>query len=560
MERTMGNTLRKTYCGPHTIVSSLGFDSKECFDSIMNGTASFKQSPFGCPVAIIDRSKLDDSHLVGHSYAEKLAILSLAKVISLSGESLDKPRNLLVVSTTKGNIDCLNSDIERSYLWSMANNIGKHFGCVNKPLIVSNACISGVASVVIASRLIARGEYDNIYVLGVDIVSDFVVSGFNSFKSLSATVCRPYDAKRDGLTLGEACGVLMLTSSLANSDNGIFVSGGALSDDANHISGPSRTGDGLLNAILGAMSQAAVNASDIGYINAHGTGTIFNDEMESKAFCLASLSHIPCNSLKPYLGHTLGASGVVEIILSIMQMQSGVVFGVEGYGKNGVPHELNICSRHRKIDFYHTLKTASGFGGTNAAIVLSKSETSDTEYNLAISRDLKCSEVASVSVVKEADTGFGPKIRNLYKSLGEQNLKFFKMDNLSKLGYVASCLLLKDMVLGIDPTRVGLVISSCSASLDTDLNHQSILNQNLPEGTSPAVFVYTLANVVAAEIAIKHRIKGELSVFVSETKNMDFMEYYSRKLIEDNICDAVIYGWCELLHEDYEADFKLIKL
>ena len=133
------------------------------------------------------------------------------------------------------------------------------------------------------------------------------------------------------------------------------------------------------------------------------------------------------------------------------------------------------------------------------------------------------------------------------------------MDNLSKLAYTASCILLKDVVLSTPSDRVGIVVANRSSSLDTDINHQTNINLRQVEGTSPSVFVYTLANVMAAEIAISHKIQGELSVFISEKKNMSFLENYSTDLINRNLCDMVIYGWCELLKEDYNAEFKLIK-
>lgn len=553
----MGNRMKMAYCGPHTIISSLGLNSQQNYDSVMAYGTNL--SPyFNSSVALINRDMLDLSGQDDYTDAEKLSISALSATVNQSGVSLSNPRSLLILSTTKGNIDSINDDFERSYLWSMANQLENHFECSNKPLIVSNACISGVAAVVVASRFIEQGVYDNIYVLGVDVVSRFVVSGFNSFKSLSATVCTPYDEGRDGLTLGEACSVLMLSCDESKSESKIVVSGGAMSDDANHISGPSRTGDGLFYAISRAMNQAGVDASHIGFVNAHGTGTLFNDEMESKALNMASLANVPCNSLKPYIGHTLGASGVAEVVLSILQLQNSVVFGVKGYENNGVPHELNVSPKHRNIDVNHCIKTASGFGGTNAAVVLSKAEYCNR--GAVGSRSIDCRELTSFGIRSDDKTDFGTRIRSLYKSLDEPNMKFFKMDNLSKLGYVASCLLLKDITLDFPAHRIGLIISNRSSSLDTDINHQRILDQNLTEGTSPAVFVYTLANVVAAEIAIKHKFQGELNVFVSEEKNMNFMKGYSQKLIEENVCDAVIYGWCELLDGEYEADFKLLTI
>lgn len=553
MEREM----RKTFIGPHQLFSALGTSSMETYMAINSHKTNVTRYNDDTSAALVDRNVIQFNEAENQTFAEYLSVKALADVIDISQTPLSDPRTLLIVSTTKGDVEYLNTESDKCFLWDLSNRIADKLNCHNEPLIISNACISGVAAIITGSRLIEKGDYDHAYVLGIDVVSEFVTSGFNSFKSISPTVCRPFDVTRDGLTLGEACAVIMLTQDVALSETKIVVSGGAMSDDANHISGPSRTGDGLHLAISKAMYQAGVTAGDIHLINAHGTGTPFNDEMESKAFNLASLTHVPCNSLKPCLGHTLGASGVAETILTIMQAQHNEVFGTEGYSVNGVPHELNISNKKRHVAIYHCLKTASGFGGTNAAIVLSKETHLKKRISTIDNHNIEA--IGSVSIVPEAGTTFGTHIRQLYKSLGESNLKFFKMDNLSKLAYTASCILLKDVVLSTPSDRVGIVVANRSSSLDTDINHQTNINLRQVEGTSPSVFVYTLANVMAAEIAISHKIQGELSVFISEKKNMSFLENYSTDLINRNLCDMVIYGWCELLKEDYNAEFKLIK-
>ena len=477
------------------------------FRSIINYTTNLKRYKDNTPVCVINRDALlkDISHDL--TFAENISVKVLRDVIQKSGISPQDKRTLLIISTTKGNIECIESDFASAYLWSLADKISSYFHFINRPLIISNACISGVASIVAATREIEANHYDNVIVLGIDVVSEFIVSGFNSFKSISDQVCIPYDKQRNGLTLGEGCAAILLTNNKCLSESGIVVSGGGINDDANHISGPSRTGDGLFFAIDTAMKKAGVTTLDIGFINAHGTATSFNDEMESKAINMAGLTDVPCNSMKPYLGHTLGASGVIETILCIRQLSGGVVFGVKGYKENGVPFELNVSAQHRNINVNHCLKTASGFGGTNAALILSK-DTCLKKLS-AEKKHADITEISHVVIEKQHNITFSEYIRNEYKLLGDTNLKFFKMDNLSKLGYVASCKLMKDIVLPFAPERIAVVIANSSSSLDTDINHQEVINKRLPEGTSPSVFVYTLANIVAAEIAIKHKCKGE---------------------------------------------------
>ncbi len=112
---------------------------------------------------------------------------------------------------------------------------------------------------------------------------------------------------------------------------------------------------------------------------------------------------------------------------------------------------------------------------------------------------------------------------------------------------------------GVDQNRVAVVMANRSSSSQSDLKHQDIVNQRLAEGASPAVFVYTLPNIVASEIAIKHRFQGETIFFVEEQKSMPRLRRYSEDLMARGACDAVLYGWCELLGEDYNVELTLIK-
>jgi 3-oxoacyl-[acyl-carrier-protein] synthase-1 len=140
----------------------------------------------------------------------------------------------------------------------------------------------------------------------------------------------------------------------------------------NHISGPSRTGEELAIAIRKALDDASVSPSSVDFISAHGTATQYNDDMEARAFALAGLSPVPANSLKGYFGHTLGAAGLVESIVSIHSMKGNVMIPTLGFQEPGVPVEMNICDRLQQAEVNHCLKTASGFGGCNAALVFSK--------------------------------------------------------------------------------------------------------------------------------------------------------------------------------------------
>lgn len=313
---------------------------------------------------------------------EKMTLVSIQDCLNQNDKiDITNKKTLIILSTTKGNVDLLDPvnagkfDKKRVYLWETANVIGAHFKNPNKPLIVSNACISGVLAIILAKRLLEENTYDTIIVTGVDILTHFVVSGFQSFKAISPEVAKPYDAKRDGISLGEGCGTVVLTnltSSISHHTSSIVVKGGASSNDANHISGPSRTGDGLFLAIDKTLKESGISAANVEYISGHGTATLYNDDMESLAVTDAGLATVPMNSLKSYFGHTLGAAGIIESIIGIHSMKENTLIGTYNHTEPGTAKPINVIQKTEKKEVNNCLKTAAGFGGCNAAVFFQK--------------------------------------------------------------------------------------------------------------------------------------------------------------------------------------------
>ena len=499
----------------------------------------------------------------GYTELESLMIRQMESVLSQSGLTLGDNSVRFVLSTTKGNVSLLEGNTDHipddAFLYFSAEKVAAYFGAVTKPIVISNACISGVSAFVVARRMILSGECDHVLVLGCDLLCDFVTSGFASFKSISSQLCRPYDVCRDGLNLGEACACVLVTSDEGKAVKPLVrLEGGSVTNDANHISGPSRTGDGLFYAIRNAMSEAGVRALDIGMVNTHGTATAYNDEMESKAVALAGLSDVPLNSLKGYIGHTLGASGVVETLLCISEIRDGVVFGTKGFTALGVPCAVNIAAEHRKLGKSRCVKTASGFGGCNAAIVIAAEECNDPVMGLPKVAEAECTAEYSLSTV--SSMLFAEHIRQEYKALDEPNMKFFKMSDLCKGAYVVMENLMRMTNLSekYEKTDIAVILAGKSSSLDTDIAHQRILEKRLPEGTSPAVFVYTLPSVAAGEICIRHKFQGDNTFFIDNNDARALC--YARLLIERGFAKAVVCGWCEKLEEKYSFEFKVLEI
>ncbi len=152
----------------------------------------------------------------------------------------------------------------------------------------------------------------------------------------------------------------------------IQVLSGAVSNDANHISAPSRTGEELCQAINQSLADAGLSANDIDFVSAHGTATSYNDEMEAKAIDLAGLSNVPTNSLKGFYGHTLGAAGLIESVISMQSLKESIILPTPGHRPLGVSSPINIVTGLLQHPVKTFLKTASGFGGCNGAVIFSK--------------------------------------------------------------------------------------------------------------------------------------------------------------------------------------------
>jgi 3-oxoacyl-[acyl-carrier-protein] synthase I len=373
--------MRNVYVVADNIFSPLGRNTAETMDALKKGRTGiqrhqsdlspdpFYASLFSKEDKTNDGSKTLFEYIVCESAKDAMEIAF--PVLSVA----DKKTGF-ILSTTKGNISQIEKpagvtyDENRISLYTSAEIIAKTLGISSEPLVVSHACISGLLGMITGMRLIQSGIYDTLVIAGGDLITSFIYSGFRSFQAISPNPCRPFDADRDGISLGEAAATVILSS--VETKNAIRLCGGSVSNDANHISGPSRTGEELWLAISRAMNQSGMTAKEFDFISAHGTATRYNDEMEAKAFHLASLQDTPINSLKGYFGHTLGAAGILESIVTMQSMKENIILPTLGFSSPGTEVPVNIVKEMKKASLQTCLKTASGFGGCNAAIVMQK--------------------------------------------------------------------------------------------------------------------------------------------------------------------------------------------
>lgn len=374
---------KEIYITDYNCITPLGFDVSSNWNALVEGKSGVSlhkiienQEPFYA--SMIDAEELEKEFkkfFVDENFTrlEKMFLLSLKPLVERHSIS---DATAFILSTTKGNISLLKNETslpEGAFLSNLAQKIADFFGFKNKPIVVSNACVSGVMAIGIAKNMIQAGKYKDAFVIAGDEISEFVISGFNSFQAIGTEICKPYDKNRDGINLGEAAAAIYITSEPKNNENFSFkVLGDSAINDANHISGPSRTGDGLFASIRNAMAEAQISATQIDFISAHGTATIYNDEMEAIAFNRMELQHVPLNSLKAYYGHSLGAAGLLEGIISMESALHNTLIPSKNFKEAGTSQPLNIIKQNQPAEIKYILKTASGFGGCNAAIVLEK--------------------------------------------------------------------------------------------------------------------------------------------------------------------------------------------
>ncbi len=368
------------------IISPLGMSTAENYAAVKAGYSELKRYDglWGLPepfvASLMDREKVEKAFAEitdnkTYTFFEKMIILSAKKALEQTDIDSTSDKVLFILSTTKGNVFLLDKretgfPQERVRLGLAARQMTDYFHNPNTPLVVSNACISGVCAQIEAMRNLECKAFDYVIVVGCDVQSAFIVSGFQSFKALSVEPCKPFDANRMGLNLGDAVATIIYTRKDKVDEKEWVACRGAIRNDANHISGPSRTGEGSYRALKVALGD--MSSDQIAFVNTHGTATLYNDEMESVAIERAGLAHVPVNGLKGYYGHTMGAAGILETILSMQAVDDNNILATKGFETIGVTHPLVLSNQNQPTDKHAFIKLLSGFGGCNAALLLAK--------------------------------------------------------------------------------------------------------------------------------------------------------------------------------------------
>lgn len=576
------------------IISPLGETSEENYLSVKAGRSGIRAyEPGTCniPEGFYASLLFEDF--------ETLALKSAQKAIANARLELKGKRTAFILSSTKGNIE------ENISLADSAQRIASQLGIDSKPIVVCNACISGLSALILGNRLIDSDLYDAAIVCGCDTPRQFILSGFQSLKALSPEPCRPFDMERMGLNLGEAAATLILSKKPIQG-NSWRMGDGFIRNDAFHISTPSKTADGLYLSLQRTLKSFTKEISStceqidlkehLAFINAHGTATLFNDQMESVAIGRAGLSDLPANAYKSFWGHTMGAAGILETIISMKAIDDDTILGTRGFSELGVSGKMNICAENRPTDKKGFIKMLSGFGGCNATIwaakkpereniALSQIEQQNREFTTTHAIRITPEEVvldhqklwegnqnANEKLEEQEGAGHHSLLTSLYKQMIGNYPKFYKMDGLSRLGFVASEILLNAEKGDTDVERReeegerlleerAIIFFNHSSSIASDRSYKESINDKDNYFPSPSIFVYTLPNIVTGEIAIRNHFHGETSFFILPDKDERMMEEILQASCRDAQSKSFLTGWIDYEDErHFEADLKIKKM
>ena len=565
------------------VISPLGETSEENYQAVKEGKSAihaYAPMTAGIPNGFV-------ASLLSSDF-EELAFRSAQKAIDASGINISSTRTVFILSSTKGSIEKLGqTDDDKLYLGNIAQRIATRLGIQLSPIVVCNACISGLAAMILASRLLVSKKYDYAVVCGADCPGRFIISGFQSLNAMSAFSCQPFDIERQGLNLGEAAATVVLGREITTKsvNNGCRkqvwqIGHGYIKNDAYHISAPSKTAEGLYEALLKTMNR--IDKRNIAFINAHGTATLFNDQMEAIAIHRAELQDIPVNALKGYVGHTLGAAGIMETILCMKAVDDHTVLGTRGYEEVGVSGRIQLSSKHHSTIKTSFIKQLSGFGGCNATLYarsvrvgpqgFSDCDTSGS-MSTSISSCVKKGHQVHITpqgiwldgkvfaIDKEGKQS--SLLTALYKQIIGNYPKYYKMDGLCRLGFVASELLLKaerdegSFTEDTNKTRA-IVFFNRSSSIASDKKYLASIVEKDNYFPSPSVFVYTLPNIVTGEIAIRNGYHGETSFYILPHKNELLMQDIIETTFMDEQTTSVLTGWLDYEDsEHFEADLYI---
>lgn len=557
------------------IVSSIGCNQAEVWQSIVQQrrgigpmkylSSTHREFPVGEVSMSNDEMKvalgIDASEEVSRTVLLGMLAVreSLADAGLLSSEPHLKSRRVVLISGTtvggmditeqhiadlsvgKGDADCIKTHDGGSTTQLIAD----HFGCFTACTTLSTACSSAANALMLGARLIAHGEADIVVAGGTEALSRFHFAGFHSLMILDQAPCKPFDAHRAGLNLGEGAAYVVLESAESVTQRHATVraclTGYGNACDAFHQTASSDDGQGAYLAMQAALKMAGVAPEEVDYINAHGTGTPNNDASESQAIRRVFDAHLPLiSSTKGFTGHTTSASGSIETVICLLAMQHELAPMNIGWHTE-MPNGIVPLATNKACSLQQVLCNSFGFGGNDTSLLFSLPSKVQHIGEQSIAN---CRTICTKSRVNMADIADPSEIKRFVKPM-----ELRRMSGLMRRAVLTSMLALEEAGIAVPDAIITATSLGCLE------NSEKMLLDMVQQGedsVSPTLFMQSTHNTIGSTIAIKLGCHGYNATYTQGEKSLEWALKDAELLLQSGACRSVLVGY----HDETTALYR----
>ena len=547
------------------IISAIGNDKAAVLQSLLDGRSGIVEmkhlhsSHHELPVGEVQLSNDEMKAMLALPIEEQTSRTSLMGMLAVRQalaeaqlpETASKNRRVVLISgTTVGGMD-----ITEQYYDSFATS-DEHLDCLKKHdcgssteeiaamfgisecTTISTACSSAANALILGANLLKTGQADLVIAGGSEALTRFHLNGFNSLMILDHEPCRPFDAQRAGLNLGEGAAFVVMETEASARERGAdihaWLTGYGNACDAFHQTASSDNGEGAYRAMTEALEMAQLKPEDIDYVNAHGTGTPNNDLSESAALKRVFAEKMPLiSSTKAFTGHTTSASGSIETVICLLAMQHHFVPANLRW-EHQIPDGITPTTGVKDVTLKHVVCNAFGFGGNDSSLILSAVPVAGEESAAAISDD-DIRVAAKVEITSEEALG---EIRNYVKPLEARRMgKIMKSSLLSSLKAMEQA--------GIEKPDA-IITATALGCLE---NSELLLNQLQEEGEvmlKPTYFMQSTHNTIGSGIAIFTKCHGYNVTYTHGKDSLEWALRDARMLLKSGKAKSVLVG----LHDE----------
>ena len=547
------------------IISAIGNDKAAVLQSLLDGRSGIVEmkhlhsSHHELPVGEVQLSNDEMKAMLALPIEEQTSRTSLMGMLAVRQalaeaqlpETAPKNRRVVLISgTTVGGMD-----ITEQYYDSFATS-DEHLDCLKKHdcgssteeiaamfgisecTTISTACSSAANALILGANLLKTGQADLVIAGGSEALTRFHLNGFNSLMILDHEPCRPFDAQRAGLNLGEGAAFVVMETEASARERGAeihaWLTGYGNACDAFHQTASSDNGEGAYRAMTEALEMAQLKPEDIDYVNAHGTGTPNNDLSESAALKRVFAEKMPLiSSTKAFTGHTTSASGSIETVICLLAMQHHFVPANLRW-EHQIPDGITPTTGVKDVTLKHVVCNAFGFGGNDSSLILSAIPVAGEESAAAISDD-DIRVAAKVEITSEEALG---EIRNYVKPLEARRMgKIMKSSLLSSLKAMEQA--------GIEKPDA-IITATALGCLE---NSELLLNQLQEEGEvmlKPTYFMQSTHNTIGSGIAIFTKCHGYNVTYTHGKDSLEWALRDARMLLKSGKAKSVLVG----LHDE----------